>query len=320
MPLPTERDLVAAVAADDDVVGAGGDVVDVAGRPRARDVRLDHVRVLADLVQVHNAVVAEDDVRAAALGVDVVGADAAQDHVVAGVRGDVVARAGRCVGVGRLRGEDRLEVVAVDLAVVAEDDRVAGARGDVVDAEAADDDRDAARAGGDPVVAAARQVDRLDVVRFAGSGVVHEHAAVVAEDHVVARGAVDRVAARAADDHVVARAARDRVDVAEVGSGRLDLVDDQVGRAVHVAAVAEDDVRAVAADQRVLAGAADQDRAVAGVSGLAHSCRDRVVATRVGRDRVDVAVEVDEARVAEDDVAAEARGDRVVVAAADHDV
>ena len=87
---------------------------------------------------------------------------------------------------------------------------------------------------------------------------------------------------------------------------------------MHVAVVAEDDVVAVAALERVVACAADQDRAVADAgAGVA---RDRVVVARARSDRVDVAGEVDVAGVAEDDVATQARRDRVLVPAADRDV
>ena len=161
--------------------------------------------------------------------------------------------------------------------------------------------------------------------------------AVVAEDDVGAVACVDRVAADAAEDHVVARAAGDAVGAADGGVGRGEQAERHRqaaearsrgrGRQRH-AVVAEDRVAAVAGGDRVRPSAAEHD-VVARAGG------DRVVAAggRVrGLDAVDVggvavvagqraAVlgrdPVDEAVVADHDVVAGARADRVAADAAE---
>ena len=202
-------------------------------------------------------------------------------------------------------------------------------------------DRAGARA--DDVVAAEVDVGADDRVDVRGVEVGHEvEVAVVAEDdvggvHGGVRVRGDRVAGRTAEDDVAARAGEDRVAAAE---GRVDGLDPAEGhrqgaaaggvldRGGDPAAVADDHVQAVAGVDGVVADAGDHH-----VVALARA--DEVVAAEVGvraPDPVEVgglAVAqhaVDEAVVAQDDVAGVDRGvaadaavarDRVVAGAAE---
>jgi hypothetical protein len=148
-----------------------------------------------------------------------------------------------------------------DAAVVAEDEVAPGARVDRVAARAGDDHVRSA-AGDDPVVAADRRCERLDE-RESGErrGRRSEDPGVVAGDHVAVPAGVDRVRARAADDDVVARVAVDRVRapvrVADALDGDDGARGEQPAGARHLvdaAVVAEQDVGAGAAAQRVRAG------------------------------------------------------------------
>src|SRR6185503_19893384 len=142
-----ERDLVRAVAADDDVVGAAGGGVDVAAVEAARDVPR------AAMAEAGDAVVAEDDV-ATAGGRDAVAPGAADDHVAAAVDGDGIVTARGRAGGRHLRHLP--EAVAAHDAVVAAHGVVAAVQGDAVGTRAAED-------GVDRVVAAGADAD-LDLV------------------------------------------------------------------------------------------------------------------------------------------------------------
>ena len=224
-----QRDHVGADAAEDDVVARAGrsDRVGCAkGRILGRDVVRDR------LVHVHDAVVAEDDVVARAVGGDRVGADAAENHVRAAVRQDRVAAAGCRRRIGRLDLEDvgeRPEAdvpAAADDAVVAEHDSGAGVQGDLVGAEASEDD--VVRAGDDRVCVAERARAGDEGGHVVLERLVHVHLAVVTQDDVLAAGVRrDRVGADPAQDHVRAAVRDDRV--ARAGRGgrvrRLDVID-----------------------------------------------------------------------------------------------
>src|SRR5204862_51653 len=133
----------------------------------------------------------------------------------------------------------------------------------------------------------------------------------------------DPVAPGAAENDVGSAGAGDVVYAAGAVVDRL-RPDRDTMLAVYLAAVAQDHVGAVGAGEEVVAGAADQDAALEERRGIGAGhfsfTLDLVVAADVGERRLDVAADDHDALVAEDDVAAQARGDLVAAGAADHHV
>ena len=326
------QDVDGAVVAEDNVgTDAGGNGVvaraaenDVVAVARADRVVARHALVLGGgahedaLREGREAVVAEDHVAPSARG-DVVGADAAEHHVVALARHDPVAAAE-----GRVRGLDRDQDAVREhgAAVVAEDHVRAGAGADLVRADAADDD-----------AAAVAEGDEVAQARRGGGGRSLEDAtlrvegrlAVVAEHRAAAVAGGDGVAARTAEDHGDAVADADRVVAADIVVGRLDqgrqagrgeagvarIADDHVGAGADLRAVADpgrDGVAAGTAEDRV-AAAADSDGVA--VADLGADARDL---------DEDASLEIGLAAVAEHDIVAVADGDRVAARTAQDDV
>ncbi len=240
----------------------------------------------------------QSDVVVAVVAEDLVGALAADDHVVAGIAADQVGRA--AVGGRRVdrRPAERVQVVRADGEVDRQQPRVD-----------------------------ARQVVGVHEAAVAELGDA-DHGAVVAEDQVVPVAAGDRVASGAAEDDVVARIAVDDVVAAGVLGAHVEVrvharrhdvgqLDARVGRrqpVADVALVAEDQVVALVAEDRVAALAAEDPvgRQVAGdhVGGAV---------LRVGRPRLNVAQRRQEAHVERrrDQVGPQVRdvlGDHAVVA------
>ena len=189
-------------------------------------------------------------------------------------------------------------VLGLDLAVVAEDQVVAGIATEGVARRAAEDDV-VAEAGNDRVGTAVVRCHRADDVDVARIEVAKgrrritllEHVvdeAVVAQHDVLAGRAVDHVARHAADDDVVVAAGADVVGTTDGGADALDQADSELMHRVlagqiarrcgDLAAVAEDDVLAVAGHDRV--GAEPRDHDVLAVAG-----GDLVVAAHAGGDR-----------------------------------
>ncbi|GJD85851.1 hypothetical protein HPGCJGGD_3745 [Methylobacterium haplocladii] len=304
------RDGVAARTADDEVVaGACRDpvVAAVGGVGRGE---LDAHALLEHRV----AAVADDHVAAAERGDDVA-AGAADDDVVAAADVDgVVAAEARIEAFGPLHDAAGVEG---HVAVVAEHEvgiRVGRAGVDHVAAEAADHEV-GARAGRDGVgraaVAVARHLD-TDSAR-------ELHPAVVAEHDVGTGARGDRVGARAAEDEVVAGT---RVDLVVAADRRVDGFGER-----NAALTVEGDLAVVAEDDVAVAvGLAGVDRV--GAEATEHQIGARTRGDDVARAAVAVADYVgphaefvgERAVVAEDDVAARARGDGVAARAAEHDV
>ncbi len=233
----------------------------------------------------------------------------------AGAAEDVVVAVGTLVGADE-REEVRAVADQVVLAEAAEEHVVAAAALDVVVAvgHALDRGRQDQRA---------ERVARAGEPRGAGERVLER---AVAEQHVVAELAEDHVVARAAGDVVVAerrdlarrdRRARERRRVEEVEHGVR-----HAGAPLEADLVAEDQVRAAVAVDRVARRAADQD-VVAGaalepVAAAVVEVAGAHVLQAVG-ERARVAVD-QRAVVAEDEVGAAAGHDRVVAGAAEQDV
>ena len=304
-------DELVAVGADDGVIGAAGVGVD-----RRIDERRQPARVERD-----GAVVAQQHVAAGA-GHDAVGAHAAKDDVVAvaGHDGVVAAGVGQCAS-ALDTAQYRPGRVQRDGAVVAQDDIVAVAGLDTVGARAADDDLVAVGADDGVVAAAGVGVDRgVDERRPPVR--VERDGAVVAQQHVAAIAGPDTVVARAADHDMVAIAQRDAVVTGHAGQ-RCHPRDGQhlqaVGAARDAAIVAQDQHRAVARADDIVADAADhQFAAVAGHDGVV-AAAGRLRAAAGEGDGHAGRIEADAAVVAEDDVVAIGGTDGVAADAAEHD-
>ena len=307
-----------------DGVAAGAAEHDVVAVARADDVVARHALVLGRdahelaLREGRRTVVAEDDVEPGTRG-DVVGADAAEHHVVALARHDGVAAAEG--GFHRL-DRDQDPVQEHGAAVVAEDHVGARSGLDLVGPDAADDDA-AAIAEGDLVACACR----------GGGGRRLEHAAlrvegrlaVVAEHRAAAVASRDDVAARTAEDHGHAVADSDRVVTADVVVGRLDHDRQAGGGEPGMAGIAEDDVGAGAELHAVAEARSDAVATGTADDGVAAAAeRDRVLVADLRADAGDLdddaGLEIGLAAVAEHDVVAVADGDRVAARAAEHDV
>ena len=331
------------------------DVVAV-GRSRAAAAAERVDRVVAAAAEDHVAATAGGDrvvAIAELVGRAVQGARVDRGHASEHLHLVVVVSPGDARDVGVDHRRVRTRVHAKQPAMVAEDDVLAAARVDHIGTLPADDDvvrgLDAdRRVCNEVALAESRQgVDAFDHVQsrdvgVCGSVVVGRevaHVALVAEDHIGTRAAVDRVDTVATEQAVAAGVALYVVVSAVgrlVGADVGNLAHDQdllnVGNLLqHDAVVAEDDVVAVVALDRVLAH--DQVVAVGfrvvvgrpGRIGCRHgqqAADDIDVDTRVAVDAVVAAVAEDRvvARAAGQHVTELAAADRVVAAAAiDHD-
>ena len=314
----TDGDAVALATAEHDVAAiAGIDHVDaVKFGPGA--AHRDHLALFIE----RDAVVAEDDVVAAAGG-DLVVERAAHQHMVAGCDGDdVVAAIG---DIGRLDRDTPAEAIEDRQAIVAEDDAVAVAGGDLVVAVTAEHDV-AAVAGIDHVVIGDRAV-RADEGRERAFDaqkniVLERRLAVVAEDDVVAALRGHSIIAGAGDDDVVAGARLDHVVAVIAGIGALDAGDVAFVVEHDHAVVAEHDVAdvVVAAAEHldgVALRAADKDVAAAGAGDLVGTAE-----FRIGRldDRRQTVGEFGAAVVADDQVLPAGALQDIGAEAAEHDV
>ncbi|GJD85850.1 hypothetical protein HPGCJGGD_3744 [Methylobacterium haplocladii] len=310
-----ERDRIRTGTADDGDVAVGRrDGV------AAADARIDALDrdETAGREQRH-AAVAEDDVVARA-DLDDVRAEAAENGGVAILGRDRVVAAGP----GRDRGHGGDHAVREGCrSTVAEHDLTACAQGDLVGTGAADDG-DVAVGRRDDVVAAHRRIEALDRGELAGREQRH---AVVAEDDVVARADLDDVSAEAAEDGRVAVLGFDRVTAADLGGDGGDGGDLPVHEGRR-AAVAEDDLRALAERDLVRTGAADDgdvafgrvDDVVAADRGLVVGRLDRGQDRDRHDDAADAARAGHEGRragVAQDHLRSRADGDAVLAGAAD---
>ena len=309
--------------------GRRRDAVDLRARQGA-EARI--AEVVERRPAVEGRAVAEQQVAAGA-AVDRVGTRAADDHVIVSAGVDGVVAANRRIG-GRDGDHDAAGVLKGR--VVADDEVVAGARVDHVGAVAANHQITAAKRR-DGVVAAVTGLDRLehaDRQRMARPRIhdarrVGHQLAAVAEHHVVAGARVNRVAEASAQDDVLASARGDVVDAAvRGGRGAGEKTQPAVVRVDDLAVVAENDVIAGAAVDRVVGMTTDEDvvatqrgnRVVAAVAMLGRF--DRPVGQQVRRrvHRRSQRGGRQATAVAEHHVVARARRDGVAGAAAQDDV
>ena len=162
--------------------------------------RADLLEQRAGTVHLHQAVVGQDRVLAAAGG-DAVGAQASEHGVVAVAQQDLVGRAGIGRDVGRAVAGGQAGGVEFDLCVVAGHHMLAGTSADAVGAKAGNHPL-VAVAQADPVVATQPELAGHDLGKKAAR-VVQLHAAVVAQHRILSSAGGDGVATQAAQHGVV---------------------------------------------------------------------------------------------------------------------